>query len=238
MQNRALMSIVYDGGKLFKIWYQYYCQYFLEENIYLLSHKTPPSLFEGLKCNIIEFFRPMQIHATKEERKKGLALINNFQHQLFNKYDCVVYADIDEILFHPKGLDTVINNLTVDFGVCKGYEIVQNRSREKPFDFSRPVSEQRSYWFKWPVYDKPLILKKPAEWKQGFHTIVGQSKTNPANKVSALYLLHLHKIDFELAREMHLRHNIFTNETHESWWRSAEDHLKPIPTGLKEKFNF
>jgi len=248
------MSIVYDGGKLFNIWYKYYCQYFSEKDIYFLCDEAAvkkSGQFAGLNCNIINFTRPMFYHATDHERVDGLAKVNAFKDNLLDSYECVIYADIDEIIFHPDGLDTIINNLSMDFATCTGYEIMHNRSLEEPFDFSKSVSEQRSYWSRWNVYDKPLILKKKLEWECGYHAIRGpllhrwlDNNPSPPNKISNLYLLHLHKLDYALTKIMHHKHKIDTYPAplgvpdHDLWWRKAEANLEKIPDEIKNTFNF
>ena len=254
MKTCAIISIIYDGGKLFNIWYKYYCQYFQERDIYLLcNEKTTKEsgLLDGLTCNTVNFLRPMFIHATEQERIDGLATVNALKDQLLDSYGCVIYADIDEIIFHPDGLDNIIDNLSMDFATCTGYEIVENRKIEKPFDFSNSVARQRSYWSRWGVYDKPLILRKKLEWECGYHALRGSylhrwlsAKPGPPNKIKNLYLLHLHKLDYDLTKLMHDKHKISGQPAplgvpdHNTWWEKANNNLELIPEKLKNKFNF
>ena len=68
------MSIVYDGGKLFKIWWKYYSQYFAAKDIYFLCNEEitrKSGLLDGLGCNIVNFTRPIYNQATEEEHDHG-----------------------------------------------------------------------------------------------------------------------------------------------------------------------
>lgn len=242
------MSIVYDGGKLFSIWWDYYRQYFEAKDIYFLCNEEitrKSGLLDGLGCNIVNFTRPIYNLATEEEQVNGLAQVNAFKNQLLDSYDCVIYADIDEIIFHPDGLDKIVNNLSMDFATCTGYEIVQNRDVEGIFDFSKTVANQRSYWYRWNVYDKPTILRKKLDWVCGYHAFAGDllekwlgEEPDPPNKIKNLYLLHLHKLDYDLTQKMHIKHETESLPDFKRWWEEAEGNSEIIPLELKTKFTF
>lgn len=176
--RKAIITLIYDGEELFKIWYQYYTKFFSEEDIYVLSFQASPHIFEGLKCNIINIphsiFSAGHGPATFSDAQRGVNKANELQRKLFRDgYQCVIYADLDEIIFYPEGIDTLINKQPAKFITTTGYEIVQNRKKEKPLDFSKPILDQRSYWFRWDAYDKPLIMWDQVDWIPGFHAVVG-----------------------------------------------------------------
>lgn len=255
--RKAIITLIYDAEELFKIWYRYYTKFFSEEDIYVLSFQASPHIFEGLKCNVTEIphsiFSAGQGPAAPIDALMGVAKANKLQRKLFREgYQCVVYADLDEIIFYPEGIDTLIKNgpsqdRAVKFITTTGYEIVQNRKKEAPLDFTKPILDQRSYWFRYDAYDKPLILWDQVDWIPGFHAVEGyrnhkwiSKKLIYLNRVPDFYLLHLHKLDETLTKRMHTKHNLHAangvlhEESFENWWKSAEDHLTLIPDILKK----
>lgn len=244
--NAALITLVFDGGPIFEVWYKYYTQFFKEENIYVLTHESPPEMFEGKNCNFLKLPHSMCQGGCADV--ENLATINDLQHRLFDginlstePYSCVVYADIDEIIYHPLGLDYIIDTLNEDFLTCTGYEIVHKRKTEPDLDWSLPILSQRSYWYRWGVYDKPLILRKKFNWECGLHALRGpllkywmNSNLEIPNQMKNLYLLHLHKVDWNTTKKMHKKYVGESQDNFNVWWRRAESQVTEIPREIRD----
>jgi hypothetical protein len=69
-----------------------------------------------------------------------------------------------------------------------------------PLDLSRPVLDQRRFWFVDSGYDKPALASAPTKWAVGFHGLEdGRRNIDPD-----LRLIHLHRMDYDLCRDRHL----------------------------------
>ena len=54
MRQKALITIVGNGGEMFKIWYRYYKQFFEPQDIYILVFGKDGSA-DGLNCNVEKY---------------------------------------------------------------------------------------------------------------------------------------------------------------------------------------
>lgn len=197
-KKAAVFTKVKNGHQMIQIWYRYYSQFFADEDIYLLDYGETDGSTADFGCNIIKVDA---LYFSKEGYlQKSRDLTNNFKTELLKKYQYIVYSDYDEIIYHPKGLDTYLELLNADTISCNGYEIYQT-PEETTIDFQQPVLSQRSSWFKWDLYNKPLITKIDFKWDLGFHSI--QDRPNPPVDPNLL-LIHLHKIDKQRALELNI----------------------------------
>lgn len=197
-KRAAVFTKVKNGHQMIQIWYRYYSQFFADEDIYLLDIGGTDGSIADFGCNIIK--ADTLDYSKKKYLSKSRALSNNFKTELLKKYQYIIYSDYDEIIYHPEGLDTYLASLSTDSISCSGYEIYQT-PEETTLDFQRPVLSQRSSWFKWDLYNKPLITKIDFEWGTGFHSIVDR----PSPPVDPnLLLIHLHKIDKQRAIELNI----------------------------------
>jgi hypothetical protein len=82
---------------------------------------------------------------------------------------------------------------------CVGYEILHLVDREGPYDGSRLILDQRSYWFPNAAYDKPALASTAMSWVPGFH----KKADGEFNYDPDLRLIHLHRMDFDICRQRH-----------------------------------
>jgi hypothetical protein len=114
----------------------------------------------------------------------------------------VLTTDVDEIVAPRPSLGTLtsyIDWLDEEWVNCIGFEVVHRRDREPPLDLARPVLDQRSYWIPNDGYNKAALATEPMVWKPGFH---GRAD-NQTNIDPDLYMIHLHRMDYDLCRERH-----------------------------------
>ena len=96
-------------------------------------------------------------------------------------------------------LGAYIDEFAEWFVNCIGYEILHLVDREEPYDPSRPILDQRGYWFANGAYNKPALASGPMAWLPGLHHRAnGQVNPDPN-----LRLIHLHRMDFEVCRARH-----------------------------------
>jgi len=254
-KQAAVFTVVQDEDKLFKIWYQYYSKFFPIEDIYVIacSITRQSPILENINCNIEELDKWDIVDNMNLVRR----FIHKFKTQLLKTYKYVIFADVDEIIYHPDGLDNFLDNANDDYYTTTGYEIVQSRRNgEDSIDFNKPILSQRSYWYRCPTYDKTLVVKKDITWGKGNHSIF-EYRLLPTskwaifnlkpNRVSNLYLIHLHKIDYQYRYQRNLKnlaqrknppqggaYNFYTEKKFDYWWGQAENKLMEIPEIIKQ----
>ena len=253
MHQKAIFTIVGNGGEIFKIWYRYYQQFFEPQDIYLLAFNSTDGSTDGLNCNIEKY--PEKI-ICKEQVPEHNKFLNKYKSNLLQRYKYIVYTDYDEILYHKDGLDKFIDELKENYCNPFGYEIVQKRAQnyepvdhtEPPFDYTKSVLSQRSFWYRNSAFDKPLITSMDFNWSRGNHSayvslpdlVAGRSKpkhTLPIKKANIrlpklykeeFYLLHLKHIDYARCEksypDMDLRKH----------WLNLNRKLLQIPTEIRD----
>lgn len=200
-KKAAIFTRVKNGHELFKVWYKYYCKYFSEEDIYILDLGSTDGSTSNLGCNVI----PLSYWNVERWRVGGLDaditcdISNKFKTELLKKYQYVVHADYDELIYHPIGLDKYLSQLEADAVTCRGHEIIHLPDKEPPIDFTKPILSQRKYWLNWNMYDKPAITSIDLTWANGFH----HANCQPAFG-DQLILFHLHKVDFNLIKSLNI----------------------------------
>jgi glycosyl transferase family 2 len=195
-KRRAVLTIVHNEAVFLPIWLGYYSRFFAPEDIYVLDHETRDGSTAG-----DAFVRIPVAHETVDHTWM-VRTIEQHQHELLDRYDVVLVTDVDEIVAPNPAWGTLgeyINGFEEEYVNCLGYEILHLVDRERPFDLSRKVLDQRRYWFANEIYDKPALATEPMRWKPGFHrTEDGRMRPDPD-----LRLIHLHRMDYEICRERH-----------------------------------
>ena len=199
MKNKcAVFTIVKNEYYFLPKWINHYSKFFDKKDIYILDHESNDGSTDNLNVNIKRI-----IHNLAFDHQWLVDTIQNFQKELLEKYECVIFAESDELLY---SLDKDLNLIIDDFlkvndpyitGI--GYEIIQDIENEKFLNDTEEIILNRNYWFRHPLYDKTLISKVPLRWQWGFHDIIGAPKNFSFN----LYLAHLHRCDFKLMVKRH-----------------------------------
>jgi hypothetical protein len=195
-KRRAAITIVHNEPVFLPIWLSYYSRFFDEEDIYVLDNDTSDGSTDG------DGFVRIPVHHDSVDHPWMVETVRGLQHELLDRYDAVLVTDVDEIVSPAPEWGTLgeyIDEFGEWFVNCIGYEILHMVDREGPYDPSRPILDQRSYWFANGAYNKPALATGPMDWLPGFHHRAdGQVNPDPN-----LYLIHLHRMDFEICRERH-----------------------------------
>jgi len=247
----AVFTVVKNEGFFLPIWLNYYSKHFQHEDMYVLDHQSDDGTTEELPCNkeVIknEWYDDVAWLVSQVEKK---------QRELLQRYDVVLFTEADEIIIpDPRkydGLKDYIDKFDKNTVKCYGWEVVQfligDNSIypvEEKIKFDRPLLRQRKWWYRRGShnFDKPLLSKVPLSWIYGFHTL----KKGNAPLDENLYLVHLHKVDFE---ECVKRHNFKAMQKHKhsvgiSWhdrlsheeackYCKTYETLLPIPDWIKD----
>lgn len=258
MKQKAIITIVQNGNTFLPIWYRYYSKQFGSQDIYIFDYGTTDGSLDGVQANIIK----IDNHSV-EVVPQGNKLINNLKTDLLKQYQYVVYADYDEIIHYPGGFDALLSS-NKEYYTTYGYEVVQNRKVEAAINWNNPILSQRKYWYRCPAFDKSLITRTDFTWAMGNHSVSKQKiiqKVTGFDRrvcservenivlkpkfVEGLTLLHLHKVDYNHALNLHVKnvdrklsatvggfHNFFGGKEFEDWYREAEKKVKLIPPNI------
>lgn len=197
-KRRAVMTITHNESLFFPIWLRYYRAFFDAGDIYVLDHDSTDGSTDR------EGFVRIPISHDTFDNLWMVANVERLQRELLERYDVVLVTDVDEIVApHPEwgSLTDYIDRFDEPYVNCLGYELIHVVDREGPFDPARPVLSQRAHWFANDVYDKPALAMQPLRWQPGFHRAVDV----PMRLDPDLYLIHLHRLDYDICQARHRR---------------------------------
>lgn len=196
-RKKAIFTFICNGHKFFGLWYNYYKKFFEPQDIWVLDMGSTDGALDGYDCQIVKRPETPRIDY-------GNIVVNEFKTELFKKYKWVMYTDYDEIVWHPIGIDNLIDCMgDRPYITASGYEMLQVRKEEpEPYDFSKSMLSQRKYWFRNANYDKTPITQVDFKWDSGFHTVENKPRLYNDYKLT---LLHFSKIDFEYMNALHKR---------------------------------
>lgn len=204
MKRKAVYTMVYNEAIFLPIWLRYYSQFFDAEDIYVLDHSSIDGSTDG-KGFTRTIFKNSGVDCAEQ-----LKIVQSTQHELLTGYELVLYSDVDEFVVpDPRNgtLGDYLDAFQYDFVTCNGYELLHLIEEEPSLDLSKPVMPQRQYWFANPKYmSKPLLSKVQLKWDLGCH-----SCANGSNKDDSLYLIHLHRADFDICWN---RHSVIAAKEH------------------------
>ena len=200
----AIFTTVKNESIFLPIWLRHYQQYFDNQDIYVLDHHSTDGSTQNLPVNV------RLVSNDYVNDHEWLAVIaQDFQKELLEKYECVVFAESDEILY---SLNKPFNIALEDFiqsknlyVTSKGFSIIQNIQYEFPIQPGDRIFEKRNFWYEDFREDKTLITKVPLIWSRGFHSMKNADNT----PYQDFYLAHLHRFDFETMVKRHQERTSF-----------------------------
>lgn len=246
-KSKAVYTIVKNEKVMLPIWLNYYRGHFNLDDIYVLNHQTEDGSTDGLPCKVRNIRSEYAFDHGWLNR-----VVRNFQVELLHKYDKVLFVESDEIVFHKDGLGSYIDCMDVPSIKCNGYELQHITDKEDDIDLSRPILDQRSWWYPNEEYCKTLISSEPIRWGLGFHEC-----ENPGIFDPNLYLVHLHRFDRKIALKKnedrakmnwnkldvernHGFQNRILGEEFDRWFEAYRgwDVLRPIDPSVKDSRAF
>jgi Glycosyl transferase family 2 len=205
-KSRAAITIVHNEPVFLPIWLRYYSRFFAPEDLYVLDNDTTDGSTKG------DGFVRIPVSHDSVDHVWMVRTVERLQAELFESYDVVLVTDVDEIVTPTPEWGTLgdyIDEFAEWFVNCVGYELLHLIDREPPYDPSRPILDQRHYWYAHAWYNKPALAGAPQSWQPGFH----YRADGLTNYDAYLRMIHLHRMDFEICRQRHeVRKNRSWNE--------------------------
>jgi hypothetical protein len=195
-RTRAAVTMVHNESVFLPIWLGYYSRFFRPEDIYVLDNGTSDG-----STRRDGFVRVPAAKRTVDHAWMAQTL-GEMQRELLERYDVVLVTDVDEIVAPVPEWGTLgdyIDRFDEPWINCLGYELLHRPDVEPPLDLSRPVLDQRSWWFINDGYDKAALATEPTEWHPGLHARTDRG----FNPDPDLRLIHLHRMDYTLCLERH-----------------------------------
>ena len=195
----AVFTMVKNESFFLPISMNYYEKHFEKRDIYVLDHQSNDGSTDEMKnCIVVE-------NDLTQDHNWMTSIVVGFLESLLKNYDCVLFAHVDEIVSpDPRkfSLRDYISNMSSDYVVCTGLEVLHMVKDEGSLDMDNSILSQRRYWYKNPsIYNKPLLTRVPLRWTPGCHNVSGIKKQKDADP--DLFLIHLHRMDFEHCKRRH-----------------------------------
>lgn len=257
MKKCAVFTMVKNEKWFLPIWLNYYSKFFEEKDIYVINHASNDDSIQMVK----EHYSKINIVNVSYEPFDDIFKINEIkklQSQLLGQYRCVLYSDPDELIvpFIPdteyidlaQYINHFIKHNNANAIKANGWELIHlPKKNETKIDLTKTILSQRSYWFHSPQwYSKVVLSKIPLNWSPGLHIASNNYVDDPF-----LYLIHLHRMDYDLSYVKNITNNGFkrppgmdlgshvfiTNpeEFHKHFWGMEDsDIIERIPDNLKK----
>lgn len=210
MNTSAIICPIKNEKVYIKLFLDYYSRHFEAKDIYILDFGSDPEYLKeyiGDRATVINTSANiLDAYATFVEIRKTMQSLKK-EHN----YTYVLPLDVDEIIYYDDpnvSLKKYLETLKKDFVTCKGYEVVHIPGIQPDFDYEKPWFSQLEYWYSDSQhYNKTLISRHDLDWRIGFHLFYINGKAVDRNEYidEKLFLVHLHKHDFNYTIDKHLK---------------------------------
>jgi hypothetical protein len=187
--NLGIFTQTFNEGELLLFWEKYYGKIVGYENLYVLNNGGNDDSCGRLNPKTTVVNMPgglVDLH--------NLAQMNGyFQRFLLLKYNWVLKVDVDEFMVFEDDVIEKLNALSPGiYSPEMAVAVVHDKNKESPFDYSKPLFEQRgSFVEEWPVLKKPSLASTPATWTPGNHLVYEN-----ASELPGMWMIHLHYLDY------------------------------------------
>lgn len=205
----AVFTIVRNEAYFLPVWLRHYGRHFDAHDTYVLDNGSTDGSTRGIAARVVP--RPSPYFNDLEWLRRT---VTSFQTELLRSgYDYVLFAEVDELIVHARGLRRYLAEFAGTGAAVTGYEVVHDLfsgrdeggsaahagspplpTVEPDLDPARPILAQRSRAVRVPWWDKPLLTSTPIVYCKGFHVCLDGCD---APRDAELLLFHLHRADFK-----------------------------------------
>lgn len=242
-QNRFKLITYIDRVNYFSEAYiKYYKQIFNPiEFIFLVHWDNEKELTEYLKDHGFgdDSIVPNSVRRMKFGFGEQVNKQNNIKKVFLSEGFVVVYADMDELIYHADFKHFILNSKEQKF-CAKGYRIIQAPS-DSYLDLSKPIFSQRQM----AIYDysKVCVLKTNFTWTPGRHNIDGVPIQDnlflfDIGRVCKQLTLENNKRNVEIYKAYTPRYGILTMEGLDKEYEQLTRRLVRLPASVAERCPF
>lgn len=218
----AALTLVRNEPDFFPLWVKYYEKEVDELFVINPLHQTYPSKWTEVKIE------------GDGGIPWGMIQINNTIRDLLDRFDWVIYSDVDEYIIPKHGdIRAFLKFKREAMFTCKGMDVFHDG--EPPIDFSKPILRQRKSWIPAHAYNKtnitriPIVLAEGAHYTQEEYSEMEERKIPLRQVVEEhitpnLYLVHLKRCDKD----------IFVKRKG-SYWADEVNLKEDIPEWIKDR---
>lgn len=199
----ACITMARDEEFFLEIWVKHYLALIPDAQLFILDHASEKPVSDFIKEAIggedalkVTIIRLPDFPFDDDYKAAALSSLANI---LIHGYRCVVISDADEIVVpidRNVDLSVALMNSVAECTAPLGFEPVERRGEERPFDPSAPVFDQRSYGFFTSGYSKPCIWRNQGAISAGLH-----KATLDFEYSDDLLLVHLRSVDEKMSLE-------------------------------------
>lgn len=185
----AAVTMVWNEAHFLPIWLRHYGRQVGQENCFVIDHGST----DGSVPSSSTEYSIIRIPRSPLDEDRRCAMVSKFCSSLLESYDVVIHSDVDELLVADPDIATSLRIFASIWHdpvlTAVGLNVVHHPESETSIDTSRIISTQRnSIWFV-AVMCKPMMIRRPVEWKPGFHSC------NARIKFAPIYNFHLRYYD-------------------------------------------
>lgn len=192
----AFVTMARDEEIYLHAWIQQGIRISRQAVFYIYDHASNPALSISVGSHYAESGIDLNFIALPampfDDDFKAMAL-SNLAKTLLSAYQVVVVSDADELIIGYNIANDEILPILLSaepFVAPIGFEFVQHKTKERPFDPFQPIGGQRRYGFFSAAYSKPIIWRACSEFGAGLHRLHHDFSYCPS-----LLLAHLRSID-------------------------------------------
>lgn len=215
-KRAAAFTITRNEPIWLRVWCNYYCDSFPQEDVYILDNSSSDGSVDLIKqlyprINVISV--PSKVAFDHMWLKRT---VEYHQRDLLCQYDVVLFAETDEFLIPNLDQYSNIYEYCLSFREsparptslrAKGWGIVHQIDTEPDVDVNsgEPLLSNRSLMWQLPDYSKTLITKVNLVYARGFHfTYDGQRREVDRPVEEDLSLMHAWNVDMRMYYQRHL----------------------------------
>ena len=170
----GLFTIQSNEVKFLPIWLQHYAKILPQEDIHVIDHDSKydmsPAKTNYPKVNWSNI--SYRGHETQNFLMWYAGKVDEKQRELLSYYEVVMFVAADELVFCKEDFIACLRKYPNPVLWPQGYEIIHLPKQEPPLDWSRPVMQQRKFWFRNELYySKPTLCRVGVTRTHGCHDI-------------------------------------------------------------------
>ena len=224
MKKICAITMARNDAFFLSRWIDYYGTQLGNENLYIFLDGRDQKIPEnggGANIKIVEHVEGKLVQSDKGRS----SILSKAARELFENYDLVIGADVDEFLIVDplckKSLAEYLNEISIKTSVSGlGLDVGQKIGSEVSINPELPFLSQRSFALISSRYTKTSVISQPLSWGAGFHRI----RKHNFNIDPNLYLFHFGSADVEIVKS---KMND-TEKIKQGWERHLSKRLKTI----------